>query len=137
MASRRSRHANRFDLEDGIVRQAMEIAALALNVPLRELRAATRERARAAFARQLAMYLAHVVGQLSTTALAAKFERDRTTVSYACAMIEDRRDSPMFDKQVEMMEREMLARIAFLTARLDPGTTLPALSARRRRSRRR
>ncbi|MEQ8823668.1 MAG: hypothetical protein RIC14_04770 [Filomicrobium sp.] len=33
------------------------------------------------------------------------FERDRTTVSHACALIEDRRDEPIFDQLLEMLER--------------------------------
>ena len=49
-------------------------------VGIEELRAPTRGSARAAFARQVAMYLAHVGGGVSLTEVGRLFERDRTTV---------------------------------------------------------
>ena len=117
MGRRKTRLAWTPDLEEKIARQAMDLAALSLNVTLRDMRSTQRDKARAAFARQLAMYLAHVVGQLSTNALARIFGRDRSTVSHACAMIEERRDAPLFDKQIEMLEAEMRARVVFVLAR--------------------
>lgn len=58
----------------------------------------------AARARQLAMYLTHVVLGQSLTAVGAAFGRDRTTVSYACALIEDMRDDAGFDAEVSRLE---------------------------------
>jgi len=58
----------------------------------------------AARARQLAMYLAHVVQGETLTAIGQAFQRDRTTVSYACALIEDLRDDPAFDADVSRLE---------------------------------
>jgi chromosomal replication initiation ATPase DnaA len=50
----------------------------------RELRRATRGRAKVALARQVAMYLAHVGCGLSLTETGRMFDRDRTTVAPAC-----------------------------------------------------
>lgn len=62
-----------------------------------------------ALARQTAMYLAHVGGQLTLTEVGRLFERDRTTVAHACALIEDRRDNPQFDQVMELLERAIKA----------------------------
>ena len=64
----------------------------------------SRCQAKAARARQLAMYLAHVVLGQSLTAVGYAFGRDRTTVSHACAVIEDMRDDPDFDAEVSRLE---------------------------------
>lgn len=66
---------------------------------------ASRGVARVALARQTAMYLAHTVGGLSLTEVGHMFERDRTTVAHACAVVEDRRDDPNFDRALELLER--------------------------------
>lgn len=58
-------------------------------------------------ARQLAMYLTHVVLQESFTAIGLAFGRDRTTVSHACALIEDMRDDPHFDAEVSRLEGQL------------------------------
>ena len=50
------------------------------------------------------MYLAHVVFGLSFTAIGQAFGRDRSTVSYACRMIEEKRDNPQFDVFVGRLE---------------------------------
>lgn len=55
-------------------------------------------------ARQLAMYLTHVVLGQSLTSVGAAFGRDRTTVAYACALIEDMRDDAGFDADVSRLE---------------------------------
>lgn len=64
----------------------------------------TRGRARVALARQVAMYLAHVTCGMSLTDVGRMFSRDRTTVAHACAVIEDRRDDPRFDRAIELLE---------------------------------
>jgi chromosomal replication initiation ATPase DnaA len=65
---------------------------------------ATRGRARIALARQVAMYLAHVCCGLTFTEIGHLFGRDRTTVAHACAVVEDRRDDPIFDRTLELLE---------------------------------
>ncbi len=69
----------------------------------------TRGPARVAFARQVAMYLAHVGCELSLTAVGRMFERDRSTVAHACRRIEDKREQPQFNRAVGMMERSVRA----------------------------
>ena len=59
--------------------------------------------------RQLAMYLSHVIMGESLTAIGMAFGRDRTTVSYACALIEDLRDDPHFDAEVTDLEMRLQA----------------------------
>lgn len=69
----------------------------------------TRGRARTAEARQVAMYLAHVACELSLTATGRMFDRDRTTVAYACRRVEDARERPEFNHAIAMMERTVRA----------------------------
>jgi hypothetical protein len=78
--------------------------AAALGIGLVELRARSRGRAAAAFARQTAMYLAHVHFGLSLSEVGRTFGRDRTTVSHACARVEDCRDDPTFDRVLACLE---------------------------------
>jgi chromosomal replication initiation ATPase DnaA len=75
----------------------------------------TRGRSRVAFARQVAMYLAHVAFGLTLTTVGRAFGRDRTTVSHACALVEDARDDPEIDRTLELLEA-----IVKRLASLDP-----------------
>ncbi|HUE46445.1 MAG TPA: helix-turn-helix domain-containing protein [Aestuariivirgaceae bacterium] len=63
----------------------------------------------AAFGRQIAMYLAHVVFGLSMAEVGRAFERDRTTVVHACHLIEDRRDEMRFDQLLDHLEQAAIA----------------------------
>ena len=100
-----------------VAQEAMEITCNACGVTMFDLMAKRRSRAHVSYARQIAMYLAHVVGQLSLGDISIAFDRDRTTVGYACHTVEDRRDSPIFDKQIEELETEMRARMNTLFSR--------------------
>ena len=80
------------------------LVATALGIGLVELRARSRGRAAAAFARQTAMYLAHVHLGLNLSEVGRTFGRDRTTVSHACARVEDCRDDPGFDRVLGCLE---------------------------------
>lgn len=73
------------------------------------MRARRRCRRQVAFARQVGMYLAHVGGGLPMTEVGRMFARDRTTVSHACAVIEDRRDDPTFDRALAVLEFALTA----------------------------
>ena len=57
-----------------------------------------------AFARQVAMYLAHIGLGLNFTAVARLFGRDRRTVAHACALVEDRRDAAALDRVLDLLE---------------------------------
>lgn len=92
-------------------REAMDVAAGALGVSIAEIARRGRSRAAVAYARQIAMYLAHVVGQMSLTEISIAFERDRTTVAHACHAIEDRREGALFDRQIEALEADMRGRV--------------------------
>ena len=83
----------------------------ALQLPAGALRTGRGPR-RIAFARQLAMYLTHVGFGLTLTEVGVCFERDRTTVRHACALVEDRRDQPAFDLALSALETG-LAHLAF------------------------
>jgi Bacterial dnaA protein helix-turn-helix len=79
-------------------------AAVVFDVPLEKLRAGSRGGAQVAFARQSAMYLAHVALGLSYSAVGKLFGRDRTTAAHACQTVEDRRDDPETDIRLDLME---------------------------------
>ena len=64
----------------------------------------SRSRAPIASARQLAMYMMHVVLGRNLTEVGRFFGRDRTTVSHACFRIEDMRDDPEFDERINRLE---------------------------------
>lgn len=81
-----------------------ETVARAFKVSVTELRAPTRRAAPVALARQIAMYLMHVVFGVSLSAVGRHFGRDRTTAAHACRQIEDRRDDPDFDLLVDRLE---------------------------------
>jgi chromosomal replication initiation ATPase DnaA len=94
----------------GHAKAIAEVALLVAHhagVPISEVLGATRARRPIARARQLAMYLAHVMLGESLTSVGVAFGRDRTTVSYACGLIEDMRDDPSFDAEVEGLERRL------------------------------
>ncbi len=83
----------------------MEAAiAAAFAVPVDELRARKRRTQTVAFARQSAMYLAHVVLGLNYSVTGMLFHRDRTTAAYACQVVEDRRDDPSIDRLLQRLE---------------------------------
>lgn len=64
----------------------------------------TRGVARTAFARQVAMYLAHVACRMSLTEVGRVFGRDRTTVAHACRLVEDKRDNATLDRALDLLE---------------------------------
>ena len=94
-----------------IARLAKEVVCDANALPHTVMLNGTRGDSHVALARQTAMYLAHVVGQLTLSEVATYFKKNRTTVSHSCTNIEDRRDSPIFDLQLEFMEKQLRARI--------------------------
>lgn len=69
-----------------------------------ELQGKTRGTYLVAFARQAAMYLAHVAFGLTYTEVGRAFGRDRTTAAHACRLIEERRDDPAVDALLAALE---------------------------------
>lgn len=80
------------------------LVSRAFNLGETDLRRASRGHAPVAFARQVAMYVAHVWFALSLSEVGRRFGRDRTTVAHACRVVEERRDDPRIDRVVAAIE---------------------------------
>lgn len=87
----------------------IDITAALFNVSSKEMRKPGRSNLGVSRVRQVAMYVAHVVLRLSMTDIGRAFGRDRTTVLYACHLVEDLRDDTDFDRIITMTERVALA----------------------------
>jgi chromosomal replication initiation ATPase DnaA len=74
------------------------------SVDLCQMRGESRGQAPVALARQVSMYLMHCAFGVSLTDIGHIFCRDRTTASYACKIVEDRRDEPVFDYILNNLE---------------------------------
>ncbi len=97
-------------LAPGDAQEACEIAEAVVATVLWGSRPQAAPAARAAaFGRQIAMYLAHVVFGLSMAEVGRAFGRDRTTVLHACHLIEDRRDEVCFDHLLDRLEEAATA----------------------------
>ena len=83
----------------------LDIVAALFNVSGRELRETGRSSTSVARVRQIGMYAAHVTLGLNMAEVGRGFGRDRTTVQYACHLVEDMRDDQDFDSVVNMTER--------------------------------
>lgn len=104
--------------------EASQVACLvaeAHGVTVQELFHHSRSRAPIAATRQLAMYLMHVTLGRTLTEVGEFYGRDRTTVSYACGMVEDQRDKPEFDAEVGELERKISELAPGKSARLPAG----------------
>lgn len=107
------KRSGRFSQGSGrlIARMSKEVVCEAYGIPHAELMASDRGGASLARARQTAMYLAHVVGQLTLNEVAEAFHRERSTVSHACINMENSRDGPIVDLQLDYMEARLRERI--------------------------
>jgi chromosomal replication initiation ATPase DnaA len=77
-------------------------------VPLGKLLGRDRGEADFALARQIAMYVMHVCYQRHYAEVGRFFGRDRTTVSHACALVEEMREDPRFDAELDRIEASLL-----------------------------
>ncbi|HEX7791829.1 MAG TPA: helix-turn-helix domain-containing protein [Afipia sp.] len=89
---------------DRLCRLVARCVALDFGLEAGYLEAALRGSQRVAFARQIAMYLAHVGFALNFDAVGRAFGRDRTTVAHACRVVEDGRDDIWFDCRMATLE---------------------------------
>jgi chromosomal replication initiation ATPase DnaA len=87
-----------------ICRGIAELVADGFGLDAATMMSPTRGARRAAYARQVAMYLAHVGFALSFEAIGRAFDRDRTTVSHACRVVEDSRDDEKLDRRLASLE---------------------------------
>lgn len=94
--------------------------AAAFAVPVAEINARSRRTPTIAFARQSAMYLAHVAFGLSFSEVGRRFGRDRTTAAHACRLIEERRDDPAVDAVLGSLESACGALRRRLSASVRP-----------------
>lgn len=93
---------------DATAAHVVALVAGATNVPAVLLLHRSRCTADVARARQLAMYLMHVVLQRTYEDVGRVFGRERTTIAHACAIIEDLRDEPGFDAIVAGLEASIV-----------------------------
>lgn len=93
------------------------VVAAARRVDIAAMRSASRRAAPIAFARQIAMYLAHVACGLTLTEVGRGFARDRTTVAHACRLVEDRRDRPEMDLALDYLEAAIAEWVSHARAR--------------------
>ena len=91
-----------------------DLVALSSGVPAPDITARDKRGHRAVRARHTCMYLAYVIFQWPLERVGAAFGRDRTTAGLACRQIEDLRDDPDFDAELERLEACL--RLAPLTA---------------------
>lgn len=104
---------------------ALDVMASAFHVPVRKMLRTSRQKAAVSMARQIAMYLCNVVGQLSMREIAIEFDREPSTISHACHVVEDRRDDPVFDRQMVFLEEAMRDKIRMLIECDIAGESLP------------
>lgn len=102
--TRMHRRASRRDASRNACLFCESLVVAAYNLCHDDLSAATRKSASIAFARQVAMYLAHIAFGLSKSQIGRGFGRDRTTVAHACRTVEDRRDDPRFETILVCLE---------------------------------
>jgi chromosomal replication initiation ATPase DnaA len=102
---RTSRGERAMEICEGLI----DIASALFNVSSKELRRTGRTSLSVSRVRQIAMYVGHVALGLSMREIGRGFSRDRTTVLYACHLVEDMRDDGDFDRIVSTMERVAVA----------------------------
>lgn len=78
--------------------------ALATGVAPADIASDKRTHKSAARARQIAIYLAHVIFHWPLARVAFAFGRDRTTCAHACHRIEDLREDRVFDARMAALE---------------------------------
>lgn len=88
-------------------RQIEASVAYVFQVPHEALRSSTRGKAGTALARQVAMYLCHTSLGFSLSDVGRLFDRDRTTVSHACKIVEDMRDGLAFDLMMICLDQSV------------------------------
>ena len=82
----------------------IQLVSLFSGIGPRDIGAADRRDAKAAQARQIAMYLTHTGCSWPLARVGIAFGRDRSTASHACHRVEDWRDDPTFDALMETCE---------------------------------
>jgi chromosomal replication initiation ATPase DnaA len=89
---------------DAMAEMAVVEVVRAHGVTMRQILSRRRGSADVSSARQVAMYLLHVGLGRPQDVVGRFFRRDPSTVSYACHVIEDRRDDPEFEAEITRLE---------------------------------
>lgn len=97
------------DRPETAARVTAGLVGLAMGISPAEILSPCRGSTRAAFARQLCMYLLHTSLSLPYGEIARICGRDRTTVSHACRTMEDVRDDWRQDRLIQDLEEMLLA----------------------------
>jgi chromosomal replication initiation ATPase DnaA len=103
-ARRGARRLRTAQLAQGKIQIVVALVCSAYDLTPAQIFRPSRGKARVAFARQVAMYVAHVWLGLSLSEVGRRFARDRTTVAHACGLVEDRRDDPVLDATLTVLE---------------------------------
>lgn len=82
-----------------------QMVASAFELPSERLFSYDRGNAKATRARQISIYLLHTGLSFSHAKISRIYNKDRTTISYACRLIEDLRDNPAFDDRILELEK--------------------------------
>lgn len=90
--------------DEAVAGLVADLVGLATGVQPAEIVARGRSRPRAVEARRTCMYLTYVVLQWPLARVGTAFGRDRSSASVACREVEERRDDPAFDAQLERLE---------------------------------
>ncbi|NRA28652.1 MAG: chromosomal replication initiator DnaA [Parvularculaceae bacterium] len=85
----------------------LRVTTRAFGVERHDLMSKRRSKADIAFARQVAMYLFHVVFGGTYREVGQLFGRERTTVAYACSLVEDERDDIDLDRKLDSLEESL------------------------------
>ncbi len=101
----RARDRRRVERNVELCDALIDLLAASFGASGAELRSPLRCRRDVARVRQIGMYVAHTGFGMAMSDVAAGFARDRTTVMYACHLIEDMRDDAEFDAIVSAFER--------------------------------
>jgi chromosomal replication initiation ATPase DnaA len=76
-------------------------------VEITQISSAKRGDSRSALARQMAMYLCHMVFEMNSTQVGQAFGRDRKTVCHALLRIEELREDHEFDRALSWLESSL------------------------------
>lgn len=82
----------------------------------------------AAFARQVAIHLAHIVAGRRHDAVAKEFDRNRSTASHHFEVVENLRDEPTFDAFLTLLEQRFAHFLNYAATR-PHGAWVPTLDA--------
>jgi len=98
-------------IEEGAAQQAPRSSDIAqamvaqiYGVNVKAMRSRRRSNPRTALARQIAMYLSHIVLQMTFAQIGMAFGRNRSTACHAMHHVENLRDDPELDRTLVQLE---------------------------------